>query len=421
MAICVRNKCNKRVSNMLDAREKRLCDAHFRSYIGNKERRSKDTRRVCHYCGVSLVGKKNKKYCNVKHRQLGSRKLIGKLIEDILHYSYWRHIESAIRRSPLQLGSISEINDIIELFRLYVRKGYHQRSYLLIPMGMDSAKEINKLKPFPFLELEVCHTYPNGRGGANTASNTIIGPLKINRMVKDKIPCQDLGYPYSGLQLHREPVPLQGSLYNSLVATYGSQEVNEKLYSLGKISRFFPNRSRQPEFNGMAKELPLLMLLFEEFRRLEMITEAERLHELSLDYRSMFPLYLELVAICGFYAFLTGDRERFLQRLFRHISGNIYNRRWYNRSRHERVLYLLLRKHLKLFFNVKIEDYMALADFYNSFFTMEVVSCDPFGELTSYSYSMGNRRVSMTVQLIHTEHMHPNLASEDGWINMLFV
>ncbi|EPJ4085314.1 hypothetical protein [Klebsiella pneumoniae] len=396
MATCIRKNCTMPVYGNIKERSKRLCKQHHATYNKNRITKEAKALSVCNYCGLSLAKMRNKKYCSKVHRQLGSRKILGKIITDIIGFSYWGHIQHHIKRSPIELASINGVQDITGLYQLYQRKAKHQRSYVLEIKQLEVSKEKSKIKLTPFIKWEVCHFFPVNSGGENTLDNVIIAPLRINRMLKDTIPHQ--GRLFSGLKASGKKMPLNGSLYDGLVARFGKKVVDEELSSIGKLKHFHGNYAKQPEFGGMHHEFPLLMLLIEELLRLGHHDIVKFLQGIRRDYESLLPIYVELVAVIMFYAILTGDRDRFLMRFMRihhwfddtALSTRHPFRAW-GRDNYERCMYLLLRRYLRLFFGSAIESPREIVDLYNSFFSLQVVDVGELGEIVSFSYFKGRQ------------------------------
>ncbi|EKS6739477.1 hypothetical protein NTH60_003491 [Enterobacter ludwigii] len=405
MAICIRKNCPMPVWGNNKERSKRLCKRHYAAYVQNGITKEAKALSVCHYCGLSLAKMRNKKYCCIAHRQLGSRKLLGKIITDIIGFSYWGHIQHHVKRSPIELASISGVHDITGLYQLYQRKTKHQRSYVLAIEQSGVSKEKLKIKPTPLLRLEICHFYPVNSGGENTPDNLIIAPSRINRMLKDTIPYQGSLFP--GLKALRKKIPLNGSLYDGLVARFGKKVVDEELSSIGKQKHFHGNYAKQPEFGGMHHEFPLLMLLIEELLRLGHHDIVKFLQDIRLDYDGLLPIYVEVVAIIMFYAILTGDRDRFLMRFMRiqrwfddtDLSTRHPFRAW-GRDNYERCMYLLLRRYVRYFFGAAIESPQEIVDLYNSFFSLQVVGVGEMSEIVSFSYFMGRQSKETTFFII---------------------
>ncbi|KVK31362.1 hypothetical protein [Enterobacter hormaechei] len=413
MAICIRKNCTMPVYGNIKERSKRLCKQHYAAYNQNRIAKEAKALSVCQYCGLSLAKMRNKKYCSKAHRQLGSRKLLGKIITGIIGFSYWGHIQHHIKRSPLELASINGVHDITGLYQLYQRKTKHQRSYVLELEQGKGSKEKPKIKPTPFLRLEGCHFYPVKSCGENTPDNVIIAPLRINRMLKDSIPHQGRFFP--GLKSSGKKIPLNGSLYEGLVARFGKKVVDEELSSIGKLKYFHGNYAKQPEFRGMHHEFPLLMLLIEELLRLGHHDIVKFLQGIRRDYESLLPIYVELVAVIMFYAILTGDRDRFLMRFMRiqrwfddtTLSTRHPFRAW-GRDNYERCMYLLLRRYSRLFFGSAIESPREIVDLYNSFFSLQVVDVGEMGEIVSFSYFRG-RQSKMNTFFIIPEYVFNTL------------
>ncbi|MCE0813560.1 hypothetical protein [Buttiauxella sp. S04-F03] len=293
------------------------------------------------------------------------------------------------------LGSINEPKDIVVYYHLYVRKAYHQRSYA-VP-SYDGYQ--GNLKPVPLLEIELCHMHPNGKGGENTAINIFIGPKCINRRNNDSIPFQDNGF--AGVRSTNERIPLDGSLYDTLIEHYGPQVVADALGDIDPAKRFYGNILRHISFSGMDKELPLFTLLHEELWRLEHRDIAECLSNIKSMF-SYYPLYLELLAITGFYAVLSGDPDRIMLRICRLFSWFFdvrSHRRFTSRAHNQylKVMYRFMRKYLRRYFEVEIENLQDVVAFYNSLYSQAIVGIgQATDEVICYSYSMGRTRTVST-------------------------
>lgn len=293
-----------------------------------------------------------------------------------------------MKRSSLELESIRGVEDVAGLVRLHQYRAEHQRSYFLTMDNKDK-------KPEPLSPLELCHIYPVSKGGMNIALNILVAPKRINRMLGDQIPDQHHGF--TGIKGMGESIPLNGSLYDSLVERYGVQEVIESLGGI-KLNHFRGSAPRPIKFKGMGKEIPLFTLLVEELYRLGLEEWGTLLMSLKRIYEHLVPFMLELIATLSFYAILTGDRDRFLFRLRRFNDWFLSE---YPLVRHpfrrgglqsfERILSLMLRKYLLKFFAVDSASVDAVVGFYNSFFSVEVVAKGMPGEILCYYWQGGNR------------------------------
>jgi len=295
-------------------------------------------------------------------------------------------------RNPLVLGSITGPEDIVDFHHLYQIKACHQRSYAIPSyegyQGM--------LKPVAMLCVEICHLYPNGKGGANIAENFFIAPELLNRRNRDMIPYQGNGF--GGIKAEGQYIPFNGSPYDGLVECFGPVAVNDALANITPVKRFHGNVVREIEFSGIEPLLPLFTLLYEELWRLGHSNIAECLLEIRQLY-SYYPLYLELLAIIGFHAVLSGDPDRFMALLCR-----VFNKYFGHTSRisspHKQcagLMYLLLRKYLRRYFSVEIGSKEAVVAFYNKFYSQEIVALSPVEDLViCYQYSRGVRRSTST-------------------------
>lgn len=385
MADCKRNNCNKRIYRNTPAGRERLCEVHYQIWCRNQRHALIKKKRKCNYCGGSLANSRNKKYCCIRHRQLASRKLRSNL----LTHSYWYHGEKMVARSPLELGSFTTISDVADLIKLQNIKSRHQRSFTF-----------NREKLIPLLKLELSHRYPVSKGGMNTALNIIISPGLINRLIGNSIPEQKNGFP--GIKASGESIPLKGSLYDSLIERFGLQEVNQELESIN-LKWFSGNAPRPINFSGMAYSLPLFTLFVEELYRLGYQELAEMLMSLKRTYERLLPFLLELIAALGFYAILTGDRKRFLARLCRFYDWFLsefplvrHSFRRGGKESFERILALMLNKYLLSFFAVDNSDPDAVIEFYNKFFSLDVLARGEPGEIIVYYWQLGKKYQSFT-------------------------
>ncbi|WP_141398659.1 hypothetical protein [Enterobacter sp. CC120223-11] len=296
-----------------------------------------------------------------------------------------------IDRSPLKLGSVTSVDDIIALLRLYVGKGSYQRSYTIIPLNSG------KYKPKPLLELELCHLYPVGAGGANIPDNILIAPKFINRKNNSAIPCQ--AHTFRGVVSHGELIPMGDNLLTGLTDHYGVEAVTEALSGLERPRLFHGSSSRDPNFKGIQHELPLFSLLrdelwrFKQYETASILFSIERVTEISLH----FPIYLELLAVLGFCDVLSGERDRLLIRMCRierAFFGNPANGKLSRRSGgiddYKAVMYRFIRKYLYRYFGVELERLDSVVAFYNGFFSLPVVGTSwASGNLVCYLYRDG--------------------------------
>lgn len=393
MPKCTRNNCNEQINRLSPAGRIRLCEKHYETYCRNRQNKKVKKESKCLYCQISLANSKSSKYCSVYHRQLASRKLQNGL----LTHSYWYRTESFITRSSLELASTIGVEDVADLVKLHQYRAKHQRSYFLTMDNKDK-------KPEPLFPVELCHIYPVSKGGMNIALNILVAPKQINRMLRDQIPDQHQGFP--GIKGMGESIPLNGSLYDSLVERSSIQEVIESLGEI-KLNHFHCCAPRPIKFRGMGKEIPLFTLFVEELYRLGLEEWGALFMSLKRIYERLVPFMLELIAALSFYAILTGDRDRFLFRLRRFNDWFLSE---YPLVRHpfrqgglgsfERILILMLHKYLLKFFAVDSSDVDAVIGFYNSFFSIEVVARGMPGEILYYYWQWGKRCQSVTPFII---------------------
>lgn len=390
MTQCDRSNCKKIITRYTTAGKAGLCEVHYQIFLFNQKNKERRLLSICQYCSCSLAETRNSKYCSAACRQKGSRKIRSDSIASILNSSYWQHIEKTVKRNPFLLASITGPEDILDYYHLYICKARHQRSYA-IPAYEGYQ---GKLKPVALLRLAICHQYPNSKGGCNTIENMIIAPEIINHRINDMLPYQHNGFP--GIKSSGAYGPINGGLYTSLVKRYGLLIVQETLGRIKPAGRFYGTMTREIEFSGIDKEYPLFSLFHEELWRLG----HQKLANCLRDSRQMFPfysLYLELLAIVGFYAVLSGDADDItglICRLFsRCFDGTIRD----PHKRYTELIYLLLRKYLLRYFSVNIECKDSVVTFYNGFYSQEIISPGiAEDEVLCYRYFSGVRRYFST-------------------------
>lgn len=311
-------------------------------------------------------------------------------------------MENAIKRNLYLLGSVSNMGDIVNYYHLYIRKSRHQRSYTPPQKGCDG-----KITLVPLFCLDISHLYPNAKGGANIAQNLIIAPSFINRRNNDAIPYQGQGF--GGIQSTGGLIPFNGSLYDSLTARFGSEEVNAALREITPAKRFYGNVPRNIEFGGIEQQLPLFTLLHGELWRLGHYKTSGCLGEIRQLFPE-YPLYLELLAIVGFHAVLSGDPDRIMALLCR-VFNKCFNINSSLREPHKQcigLMYRLLSKYLRRYFSVEIDDREAVVAFYNGFYSQEIIApSDSEDEVVCYRYFNGVRRSATTFFYVPPQKKEP--------------
>lgn len=309
---------------------------------------------------------------------------------------------NSIKRNLYFLGSVSDMRDIINYYHLYILKSRHQRSYTPPPSG-----GVEKMTLEQLLFLDICHLYPNAKGGASSAENLIIAPSFINRRNNDAIPYQ--GHGFGGIQSTGELFPFNGSLYDSLIVRFGSEDVNAALREITPAKRFYGNVPRKIEFGGIEQQLPLFTLLHGELWRLG----HHRVSECLMEIKQLFPeypLYLELLAIVGFHAVLSGDPDRIMALLCR-VFDKCFNINSSLREPHKQcicLMYRLLSKYLRRYFSIDIDNREAVVVFYNGFYSQEIIAPgDSEDEVVCYRYFTGVRRSATTFFYVPPQKKEP--------------
>ncbi len=395
--------CGKVISHIRDTRRAYLagyCYEHYTGYLLRKNQREEHARQVCANkgCASTLAGTRNQLYCSDACRRESERRLDVTQLSKIMNWSYMKNVQHMIDRSPLKLGSVTSVDDIIALLRLYVGKGSYQLSYAITPLNSG------KYKPKPLLELELCHLYPVGAGGANIPENIFIAPKLINRKNNSAIPCQ--AHTFRGVVSHGELIPMGDNLLTGLTDLYGVEAVTEALSGLERPKHFHGSSRREPNFQGIQHELPLFSLLrnelwrFKQYETASMLFSIGRVTEISLH----FPIYLELLAILGFSDVLSGERDRLLIRMrsierafFGDPATGKFGRRSGGIDDYKAVMYRFIRKYLYRYFGVELERLDSVVAFYNGFFSLPVVGTDwASGNLVCYLYRDGVRHSETT-------------------------
>ena len=403
MTQCDRNNCRRKVSRLSATGKADLCEYHYQRFQINQKNKERRLLSTCQYCGHSLAETRNKQYCSAACRQKDSRKINTNNTVSILDSSYLKHINSTYIRNPFILGSITGPEDVVDFHQLYQIKARHQRSYA-IPAYEGYQ---GKLKLVALLCIEICHMYPNGKGGANIADNLIIAPELINRRNRDVIPYQ--GHGFDGIKSAGECIPFNGSLYDGLAEQYGVLRVNEELRRITPVRRFHGNVPREIVFGGIEQQLPLFTLLHGELWRLG----HHRISECLGEIRQLFPeypLYLELLAIVGFHAVLSGDPDRIMALLCR-VFNKCFDATSLLREPHKQcidLMYRLLRKYLRRYFNVEIDSREAVVTFYNGFYSQEIIAPgDADDEVVCYRYSTGVKHSATTFFYVPPQKKEP--------------
>lgn len=403
MTQCDRSNCKKEILRRTEAGNAGFCEYHYQRFKSNQQKKEKRLLSTCQHCGISLAQTRNKQYCSAACRQKCSRKINTNNTVSILDSSYLKHINSTYIRNPFILGSITGPEDVVDFHQLYQIKARHQRSYTILTY--EGGQE--KLKLVALLCIEICHMYPNGNGGANIAGNLIIAPELINRRNRDAIPYQ--GHGFDGIKSAGEYIPFKGSLYDGLVEQYGVLTVNEELSKITPVRRFHGNVAREIEFSGMDKSLPLFTLLHGELWRLG----HHRVSGCLMEIKQLFPeypLYLELLAIVGFHAVLSGDPDRIMALLCR-IFDKCFNINSSLREPHKQcicLMYRLLSKYLRRYFSIDIDNREAVVAFYNGFYSQEIIAPgDSEDEVVCYRYFTGVRRSATTFFYVPPQKKEP--------------
>ncbi|EUD06339.1 hypothetical protein [Providencia alcalifaciens] len=303
---CKRNNCQNHVSDIPEARKVYLCLEHYSILLENKQKRVIKAMQKCvrSQCEKTLIGTQNQKYCSNKCRYLNSRLINDDVILKIIKHSYWRNVERFIKRNPKGLASISDINDIADMVHLYVRKAGYQKSYVNYDKNRQSPLLI------PFMDLEVCHFYPNSEGGMNTLTNTLIGPAKVNRLRSNRLPKKGDIKVLNGEKSVQDAIKLETTLLHGLADTFSEREITTLFQRIGRLSEFHfykeKKNSLPTSFSHTLLEMPLTKLLLDECHRMGLHQVTSKMNIIKALFFLEYD-FIEILSICLFYSILSGD------------------------------------------------------------------------------------------------------------------
>jgi len=371
MAICTRNNCNHPVGNLPAERELRLCSGHYQGKQSNEAKRAARAALTCQYppCGESLSKTRNQRYCCLEHRNKGRRLIDDDAIVMLVTHSYWINVESMLRNNPLGLGSILRPDDIAALIRLYQRKAGYQKAYNTLNGRRVTDSQGQALKRLiPWLELELCHIYPNSKGGANTVDNIIIAPASINRMMKDTVPVCISGGTFSGIKAAGSPLPVESTLLKALTVQYGPDAVQEALSSVKHVTFADLSVSRRLCGTNIYIVPPLLKLLKEEAMRLKLWSLSDSITTVECaNWLSAGPAN-ELFAVAAFHAMLNGDADGLLE-VFSGLHEDLMDRARHKETLNYDYYQNILDRYMSRYFHLDLHNQEACNILYNSFFT----------------------------------------------------
>ncbi|MCL0003209.1 hypothetical protein MKT61_008680 [Providencia rettgeri] len=369
MAICKRNNCKSLVGQLPDERKLRLCSDHYQRKLLNAHRRVIKQGLTCQYppCGNSLFNTRNHRYCCNEHRNKAKRLIDDNGIVNLVKHSYWLNVESMLKNNPLGLGSINSPDDITNLIWLYQCKATHQKAYNTIN-GHRVTDSIKRKRLIPWVELELCHIYPNSKGGSNTVRNIIIAPALINRKMKDSVPTDNFSEKLSGIKAARPSTPVKSTLLKALIEQYGKIEVQEALFPAKQVTFASAEVSYRLFGTNIYTNPPLLKLLKEETWRLGLEQFRDSINHIEIcSYISAGPAN-ELFAVASFHAMLNGDKDHFID-IFSGLRKDIICQAEDKKSLNYAYYQNILDQYMANYFNLDLHDQEACNIFYNSFFS----------------------------------------------------
>lgn len=123
-----------------------------------------------------------------------------------------------------------------------------------------------------------------------------------------------------------------------------------------------------------------------------------------------YPLYLELLAIVGFHAVLSGDPDRVMALLCR-VFNKCFDATSLLREPHKQcidLMYRLLSKYLRRYFSVEVDDREAVVAFYNGFYSQEIIAPgDADDEVVCYRYCTGIKSSATTFFYVPSQKKAP--------------
>lgn len=204
------------------------------------------------------------------------------------------------------------------------------------------------------MELELCHRYPNSKGGMNTDKNIIIGPAFINRMLKDIVPLQTKKGELNGEKGEGKIISVRTGLIKSLKCNFESVDIYELFNKIGNVPSFNGIDKRDVSFAELYNKNFIFDLLIEEVKRLKLMEVKEilvilkKMLFLSFNYYTslviIHPYHLDIVSLIFFHSILSGDKDSFIAlslKLFINGERNVLKK---HLRRHHMMYYLLTAK-----------------------------------------------------------------------------
>uniref|UniRef100_UPI0036DA7F76 hypothetical protein n=1 Tax=Photorhabdus sp. RM322S TaxID=3342825 RepID=UPI0036DA7F76 len=321
-----------------------------------------------------MADSRNKRFCSNECRHKAHRIIDDGSIVKLVKHSWWLRIESMLKNNPYGLGSINGPDDIARMMELYRIKARHQKAYNVLHNEWVLDKHGKPLRHLrPLLELEICHRYPNAKGGANTVMNLLIAPTRINRMLKDSVPHFEPGGQFNGIKTIQKERPVEKTLLKALSDQFGKESVQVALWQVKHV-RFVDMMKRHaltsintfdyPPLQGLLESELLRLKLYELKEGVTVLAEHLRMTSCGIDN--------ELLAIGCFHALLKGDADSFLNRLSL-LSSYLADNKTTPEGMHIDDLYpwytRQLHHYMEHYFELDMNNTGACVAFYNSFFT----------------------------------------------------
>lgn len=308
-AVCKLEGCNRPLYRITENAVWRLCQEHYERRLQKQQKKLQPPDTLfCKFCGKVITRPRNSTYCDRNCADADRRVIDDTHTVKVLSHSWWRNIETLFRHNPFGLDSaLSPLSDMPGLWKLYGLKAAYQQSFNVIGgewlIDPDTNQPMEKLTAS--IRLELCHRYPNARGGANIPRNIVIAPGFTNRPLQSRQPPQNSNARFNGIQAGADGSPMTKSLITELKTRYGEDDVRVMMQKI------------KPSFAGKLKAYPhrkpgyatLYSILVLECKRLGFTclgTQLDTLYRLSAD---ALGLHLESLASAFFIALQTQDAD----------------------------------------------------------------------------------------------------------------
>ncbi|MNB77842.1 hypothetical protein D3C81_194360 [compost metagenome] len=308
-AMCKLDGCNRPLYRIPGNARWRLCQEHYEARLLKQQKKQQPPEPLyCKNCGHEITNPRNTTYCCRECADTHRRIIDDAHTVSVLSHSWWGKIETLFQRSPFGPDSApSPLTDIPGLWKLHALKASYQKSFNVIEGEwlIDPATNRPVEKLTASIRLELCHRYPNARGGANTPRNIVLAPGFTNRPLQSRRPPQNTDERFNAVQAGTGSYPMTQSLIAELKARYGEESV---CLMMQKIKPSFSGRlkaysHRKP---GYATLFSIMVLECKRLGFASLGTQLDTLYRLAAD---ALGLHLESLASAFFIALQTQDAD----------------------------------------------------------------------------------------------------------------